>query len=87
MLRSLTLALVACTLLCAPAHAQTSPATPADSLLEAARADADRDARDPFVGGYFGASFLGGATLGLMAPVVALLVAAGAGTKWGRGGS
>ncbi|HEX8454787.1 MAG TPA: hypothetical protein VF647_22105 [Longimicrobium sp.] len=72
MLRSLTLALVACTIFCAPGRGQTSPATPGDSLLQAARADADRDARDPFVGGYFGSSFLGGAALGLMAPIVAL---------------
>ncbi len=70
MLRSLTLALVACTLLCAPARAQTSPA---DSLLHAARADADRAARDPFVGGFFGASLVGGTALGLMAPIAALI--------------
>jgi hypothetical protein len=72
MLRSLTLALVACTIFCAPGRCQTSPATAGDSVLRAARADADRDARDPFVGGYFGSSFLGGAALGLMAPIVAL---------------
>ncbi len=69
MLRSLILALVACTLLGAPARAQT---TPADSLLRAARADADQAARDPFVGGYFATGFLGGAALGLAAPIAAL---------------
>lgn len=73
MLRSLTLALVAGTLLCAPARAQTTPAAPADSVVQTARADADRAARDPFVGGYFGSGFFGGATLGLMAPVAALV--------------
>jgi hypothetical protein len=70
MLRSLTLALVACTLLCAPARAQTAPA---DSLLNAARADAEQAARDPFVGGYFVSGFFGGTTLGLMAPVAAVI--------------
>jgi hypothetical protein len=69
MLRSLTLALVAGTILCGPARAQSAPA---DSLLQAAHADAVRAARDPFVGGYFGATFLGGASLGLMAPTAAL---------------
>jgi hypothetical protein len=70
MLRSLTLALVACSLLCAPAGAQT---THADSLLHAARADADQAARDPFVGSYFASGFFGGTVLGLMAPVAALI--------------
>jgi hypothetical protein len=73
MLRSLTLALVACTVLCAPVRAQTTPAAPADSLLKAARADADRAARDPFVGGYLGSGFFGGTTLGLMAPAAAIV--------------
>jgi hypothetical protein len=70
MLRSLILALFACTLLGTPARAQ---AAPADSLLHAARADADQAARDPLVGGYFATGFLGGATLGLMTPIAVLV--------------
>lgn len=65
----LLVALVACTLVGAPLRAQT---TPADSLLHAARADAHEAARDPFVGGYFATGFLGGATVGFVAPIAAL---------------
>lgn len=70
MLRSLTLALAACTLLCAPARAQT---TAADSLLHAARADADQAAREASVGSYYVSSFFGGTIVGLMAPIAVLI--------------
>jgi hypothetical protein len=69
MLRTLTLALAACTLACAPARAQ---AVPADSLLHIARADADQAAREASVGSYYVGGFFGGTIVGLMAPIAVL---------------